>query len=469
MNKNVNINELKEEKKKATTWKQDVEIAGNQFLYPWKDITTLLGAISIPYINKGLANLSAIQNTNNIYESSLKMLQLENTPILKDLSANGILTGISYFLLLYGLSKPYMLNSKAKDCRDLKITDNHTENGNTIIPIRDVKSFKNPSTRKLICYSNGVLPEDFEEDNKLARLSKKWKKFVIDVEDYKEDKLIINYKKHKSNKMLFWKNEYLLKDDFKIILGINDKGEKKILDFNIIPHITISSASGGGKTTLFKSIFMQSYLKDAKIIIADFKGGLDFNKGWDRLDKERCKIITDVDTLWDYVSYDLPDIANERKALLNRYNCESAKEYNEKIEKGEIVGEKIQRIVIGLDEAAQVFIKSKNKDEEEKLQQIRGKIETISSLYRAININLVISTQVPSSSVLTEAVRHNSVLRICGRANKILSQVAIEKDIASTISANDRGRFATNEDKDCFFQGYLFYEKDVFPELKENK
>lgn len=287
---------------------------------------------------------------------------------------------------------------------------------------------------------------------------------VIDVEDYKSNKLIINYKKHKSNKI-----DYLLKDDFKIILGINDKGEKKILDFNIIPHITISSASGGGKTTLFKSIFMQSYLKGAKIIIADFKGGLDFNKGWDRLGKERCKIITDVKTLWDYVSYDLPDIANERKALLNRYNCESAKEYNEKIDKGEIVGEKIQRIVIGLDEAAQVFIKSKNKDEEEKLQQIRGKIENISSLYRAININLVISTQVPSSSVLTEAVRHNAVLRICGRANKILSQVAIEKDIASTISANDRGRFATNEDKDCFFQGYLFYEKDVFPELKENK
>ena len=173
MNKNVNINKVKVEKKKSTTWKQDVEIAVNQFLYPWKDITALLGALSISYINKGFANLSAIQSANNIYESTLKMLQLENTPILKDLSANGILTGISYFLLLYGLSKPYMLNNKAKDCRDLKITDNHTESGNTIIPIRKVKSFKNPSVRKLICYSNGVLAKDFEEDDKLERLSKK--------------------------------------------------------------------------------------------------------------------------------------------------------------------------------------------------------------------------------------------------------------------------------------------------------
>lgn len=79
MNNNVNINEVKEKKvKKSTTWKQDVEIAGNQFLYPWKDITALLGAISIPYINKGLANLSAMQSANNIYESLFKMLDLED-------------------------------------------------------------------------------------------------------------------------------------------------------------------------------------------------------------------------------------------------------------------------------------------------------------------------------------------------------------------------------------------------------
>ena len=46
---------------------------------------------------------------------------------------------------------------------------------------------------------------------------------------------------------------------------------------------------------IFKSKFMQSYLKRAKIIIADFKQTL-IKVGKD-LDKERCKIITDVKTL----------------------------------------------------------------------------------------------------------------------------------------------------------------------------
>ena len=56
----------------------------------------------------------------------------------------------------------------------------------------------------MICYSNGVLATDFNEGDKLQRLSRKWKRFVINAEDYKEDKLIIYYKRHKSSKMLFW-------------------------------------------------------------------------------------------------------------------------------------------------------------------------------------------------------------------------------------------------------------------------
>lgn len=465
-----NVNNKDKSNNKITTWQQDLEIMGNQFLYPMKDLTAILGASSLPYINQRFADISIVQYFNNLYGNILNSLDLENTPIVKDISTNIILTGAYYFILLGIIyARPYSLQRKANDCKSLMITDNKKETGNTIIPIRDAISFTNPKLRKLICFSNGVLAKDFFENDNLERLSKKWSRFVIDAEDYKEDKLIINYKRHKSNKMLFWKDAYLLKDDFKIVLGLNDKGEKKILDFNIIPHITISSSSGGGKTTLFKSIFMQSYLKGATIIIADFKGGLDFNKGWESLDEKRCKIITDVDALWDYVCYDLPDIAKDRIALLNRYHCDSIKEYNDKVESGEINDKKLERIIFGLDEAAQVFTKSKNKKQEEKLQTIREKIETISSLYRSVGIHLVISTQVPSSSILTEAVRHNAVLRICGRANKILSQVAIEKDIASTIKANERGRFATNEDKDCFFQGYLFYENKVFSELKQKE
>lgn len=174
-----NLTDIQEKTNKITTIQQDLEIMGNQFLYPWKDITALLGAVSLPYMNKLLANMEIVQNTNDIYQNFLQTWKLENTPILKDISINGILSGLAYFLLLYSLSKPYGLDKKAKDLKVLGITDNKKTTGNTIIPIRDTISFKNPSIRKLVCYSNGVLPKDFKENDNLERLSKNGENLLL--------------------------------------------------------------------------------------------------------------------------------------------------------------------------------------------------------------------------------------------------------------------------------------------------
>lgn len=369
--------------------------------------------------------------------------------------------------MLYALSKPYTLNKKAEDIKALEITDNHKTMGNTIIPIRDTISLKNPSVKKLICYSNGILPKDFEEDDKLERLSKKWKRFVVGVEYYKRDKLVIYYKRQRSKKMLFWKNEYLLNEDFELILGQNNLGTNEIINLNNIPHIILASSSGGGKTTLFKCLLMQSYLKGARIIIVDFKGGLDFNKGWQNLNYKNCEIKTDINSLWNILAYDIMIEGERRIKILNEYKCKDISEYNKKIDNNEIKAEKMQRVILGLDEAAQVFAKSKDKKQEETAQQIREWLEKISELFRAVGIHLIISTQVPSSNVLPEKIRHNCDYRICGRANKILSEIVIDSPEASAIPKNSRGYFVTNDGTK--FQGHLFYEKDVFPELKENK
>lgn len=55
--------------------------------------------------------------------------------------------------------------------------------------------------------------------------------------------------------------------------------------------------------------------------------------------------------------------------------------------------------------------------------------------------------------------------RVCGRANKVLSSIVIDSEEASKIPKKSRGQFITNEGKK--FQGYIFYEKDVFDELKQ--
>ena len=450
-------------KRKTTTWQQDLLIASSQLLSPIKNVVLGISTFSISYLNSKLSNIKPIADCNYGVDIIKNIFELNNIPIVKDISPSLILSSIPFCLFAIVILKPYSLKRKAKDCKDLSITDNETREGNTIIPIRKVISFKNPSLIKMICYSNGVLAKDFQDGDKLQRLSRKWKRFVVNAEDYKNDKLIIYYKRHKSNKMLFWKNEYLSKNDFELVLGEDSIGNREVINLNSTPHIIIASTSGGGKTTLFKCVLMQSYLKQATVIIIDMKGLLDFSKGWQNLKK--CKLIADVNTLYDILENNIMVEAERRKKLLNNYCCKDIEEFNFKIDNKEIQEEKLQRIIIGLDEASQVFSKARNKKIEEQLNIIREDFEKITELFRAIGIHLIISTQVPSSQVLSEKIRHNCDFRVCGRANKILSNIVIDSEEASTIPKKSRGQFITNEGKK--FQGYIFYEKDVFQELKK--
>ena len=448
---------------KTITLKQYLYITSSQLLNPINDVVLGVSTLSIPYLNSNICNIKPFIDGNNVINIFKKILQLENTPIIKDISLSLVASSIPFCILAITILRPYDLNKKAKDCKNLEITDNGKKDGNTIIPIRSTISFKDPRLKKIICYSNGVLADDFKVGDKLQRLSRKWKRFVIDVKDYKEDKLIIYYRRHKSNKMLFWKNEYLSKNDFELVLGEDSIGNKELVNLSKNPHLIISSNSGGGKTTLFKCILMQSYLKGALCLIIDMKGLLDFSKGWQNL--KNCKLIDNVNDLYDVLENNIMVEAERRKNLLNKYCCKDIEEFNFKIENKEIEEEKLQRIVIGLDEASQVFSKARNKKIEEQLNIIREDFEKITELFRAVGIHLIISTQVPSSQVLSEKIRHNCDFRVCGRANRILSSIVIDSEEASKIPKSSRGQFITNEGKK--FQGYIFYEKDVFDELKQ--
>ena len=173
--------------------------------------------------------------------------------------------------------------------------------------------------------------------------------------------------------MLFWKNEFLDTNKANYVLGINDINRLEKVNLDVCPHLLISSSSGGGKTTLFKNLMLQGLLKNEQGVIIDMKYGLDFNKGW----KDVCRVITNIPELWKYLKGDLEKEIMRRVELFNKYNCESFKEYNEKVEKGEIEEERLQRIIIGLDEAAQLFIKSKDTETQLELNEIKELIDKI--------------------------------------------------------------------------------------------
>lgn len=460
MKNNQNVSEKFIKNKKITTIKEDIKIAVNQVSCIWKNIVIVGTIIASLFFSKYLSSLAIFNQVNMLIADILKVFYVNNIYILSTITLNNLLCISLIIILLFALSKPRGFNKWIKIFSELKITDDKSRTGNTPIPIKVVNRKGNSKVKALYLYANGVTVEDLEVDDRLKRISQKVRRHVIGVEYHKNDidKIVIYYKKHKSRKMLIWKPEYLPKEKYNFVLGENDMCGLEILNINVTPHLIIAGSSGSGKSVEMCQILMQGILHGNRVIIGEFsKGGIDFNRYWRELNN--CEVYTEIDRFWGCFAYDIKEQLRIRSQLLIMNDCKNIDIYNRKIDKGEIKAEKLQYILIALDEAGQIFLKSKNRDKENTLTLIRETLEEISSVYRFCGISLILSTQIPSATILPEQIRHNAE-RICARSNKILSNIVIEREDASRISKSQKGRFIPYEGNP--FQGFLFSEKDVF-------
>ena len=93
------------------------------------------------------------------------------------------------------------------------------------------------------------------------------------------------------------------------------------------------------------------------------------------------------------------------------------------------------------------------KEEKELVGRVESKLSTIARQGRAFGIHLVLSTQRPDAEILKGQIKNNIGYRVCGRADKILSNIILDKpDAADTITPQDQGMFLTNTD--VLFQAY---------------
>lgn len=98
------------------------------------------------------------------------------------------------------------------------------------------------------------------------------------------------------------------------------------------------------------------------------------------------------------------------------------------------------------DEIAEVLDKTGlDKDQKALVGQIESKFSIIARLRRAFGIHLMFATQRPDADVLKEQIKNNIGYRICGRADKVLSQIILNNSEGTEkISPNDHGIFLTN-------------------------
>ena len=142
----------------------------------------------------------------------------------------------------------------------------------------------------------------------------------------------------------------------------------------------------------------------------------------------------------------------ERRKKLEKSACRNIYEYNEKNE------EQLNRIIIAIDEIAEVLDKTgMDKDEKTLVAQIEKQLSTVARQGRAFGEHLFVCTQRPDAEVLKGQIKNNIGYRICGRADKVLSGIVLDnQDAAEKIPKDGKGIFLTNSG--VLFKAYYLDE-----------
>ena len=244
---------------------------------------------------------------------------------------------------------------------------------------------------------------------------------------------------------LVWDKGKISSKESVLVLGESITSNVTV-DLSKTPHILIGGSTGSGKSVLLKLLLMQFVVKGSKVYIADFKGGVDFPPIW----HEKCEIITDQGKLLNILDETVSELEN-RKNLLCQTECNNIDDYNERS-----IKEPLQRIIIGCDEIAEVLDKTGlDKARKELVGKIEMRLSIIARQGRAFGIHLIIATQRPDANILCGQIRNNIDMRICGRADDVLSKIILDNtDASDKIPRTSQGRFLTNTG--VVFQAYLF-------------
>jgi len=186
----------------------------------------------------------------------------------------------------------------------------------------------------------------------------------------------------------------------RLAIGRDVSGQPVIDDLETMPHLLIAGATGSGKSvgmnTFLLSLLYQNSPQDLKFIMVDPKRvELTPYNGIPHL---LTPVITDPEKAHSSLKWAVAEM-NRRYQNLADKGYKNIKEYNA----GEV--KKLHRIVIVIDELADLMMQA-NKKETEAL------ICRIAQMARAVGMHLIIATQRPSVDVITGVIKANIPTRI---------------------------------------------------------
>jgi S-DNA-T family DNA segregation ATPase FtsK/SpoIIIE len=210
------------------------------------------------------------------------------------------------------------------------------------------------------------------------------------------------------------------KYDIALALGRTITNDPYIVDLTKMPHLLVAGATGQGKSVginaIITSILYKKHPAEIKFVLIDPKRvELPLYSKIERhflakLPGEEDAIITDTQKVIKTLNSLCIEMDN-RLELLKGAQARHIKEYNEKFISRKLNPEKghkyLPYIVLIIDEFADLIMTAG--------REIEGPIGRLAQLARAIGIHLIISTQRPSTNIITGFIKANFPTRIAFR------------------------------------------------------
>lgn len=391
-------------------------------------------AILFWLINKDSIDLEGVQMVSPIFVTLSKLA----LPIM-------LACGTAVILIFFGT--PLGMNKATSELQRIGLTNSAGET-----PILTSK-FKDEKQHNVTIFEfDGVGIPLTEWEDKRQRIEAAFNVHIVKLAEGKNKRSILLYTVPADvalSNHIEWGDELLINDSSTLVLGKSHMGNVTV-NLSKIPHILLGGSTGSGKSVLLKLLLMQAVKKDAVVIIADFKGGVDFPSVW----HSRCKMCFDEDHLVEILT-ELVEELQRRKGLLRENECNNIDEYNERTCKA------LQRYIFACDEVAEILDKTGlTKKQKDKVNLIESKLAVIARQGRAFGIHLILATQRPDANILSGQIKNNIDCRVCGRADNVLSQIILDNtDAAELIPKDAAGRFLLHEG--TIFQAYLFDEHSL--------
>lgn len=205
------------------------------------------------------------------------------------------------------------------------------------------------------------------------------------------------------------------REPLSVMLGKDVVGRPVGIDIAALPHLLVAGSTGSGKSVCLNALICNLLLRNdpsrLRMVLVDPKM-LEMNV-YNGIPHLLLPVVTDPREALKAMQWLVAQM-ELRYRQLAKWSVRNIKQYNEKIERGEVTGpdgakvtEPMPYFVCIVDELADLMLQLGN--------DFEGPITRLAQKARAVGIHLVLATQRPSVDVLTGVIKANIPCRIAFR------------------------------------------------------